>query len=65
MSLLHPQRQKVLVFNKSAHLLWSALRLGKGVASLNFSSDVTAFLWPWPNETSLPLSSFGSLMDWP
>ena len=31
MSLLHPQRQKVFVFNKSAHLLWSALRLGKGV----------------------------------
>ena len=30
MSLLHPQRQKVFVFNKSAHLLWSALRIGQG-----------------------------------
>src|SRR4051812_37452189 len=36
MSLLHPQRQKVFVFNESAHLLWSALRLGKGVCLPQF-----------------------------
>jgi hypothetical protein len=32
MSLLHPNRRKVFVFNRSAHLLWSALRLGAGVS---------------------------------
>jgi hypothetical protein len=31
MSLIHPDRRRIFVFNHSAHLLWRALRLGAGV----------------------------------